>query len=148
VSIPCRRIVTSCHLDSANNDDLHDQVRKISESRSQVENTTVVDAMRDEFLFVAGLPGEAHDIHLEDIKFDCTTMAVQIAAWSMLTWGSQWLDGLSSCKIAQAQFADQQSRLPVFIPSLCSKLSVCTDICQVKKVANEACSKDVRALRM
>jgi hypothetical protein len=78
--------------------------------------------MRGEFLHISGLGRSQQEVHREDIRLDCMTTALCIGAWSMLTWRSQWLDGLSSCRIVQAHFGDGETR-PVFAPDACRSVS-------------------------
>lgn len=76
--------------------------------------------IRGEFLHINKLGKRQQDVCREDIKLDCMTTAVCIGAWSMLTWKSRWLNGLSSCRIAQINFGDGKT-WPVFAPDFCSQ---------------------------
>ena len=78
--------------------------------------------MRGEFLRISRLEKHQQDFHREDIRLDCMTIAVRIGSWSMLTWDSRWLSGLSSCKIVQMEFGDGET-WPVFAPDSCSPVS-------------------------
>lgn len=75
--------------------------------------------IRGEFLHINKLGKRQQDVCREDIRLDCMTTAVCIGAWSMLTWISRWLNGLSSCRIAQIHFGDGET-WPVFAPDFCS----------------------------
>lgn len=74
--------------------------------------------MRDEFLHIVGLDKHQQDVYRESIEDDCMKTAVRISAWSMLTWKSRWLSGLSSCRLVQVQFPGGRS-WPVFNPGSC-----------------------------
>jgi hypothetical protein len=78
--------------------------------------------MRGEFLHISRLEKNQQDFHREDIRLDCMAIAVRIGSWSMLTWDSRWLSGLSSCKIVQMRFGDGET-WPVFAPDSCSPVS-------------------------
>lgn len=75
--------------------------------------------IRGEFLHINKLGRRQQDVYREDIRLDCMATAVCIGAWSMLTWKSRWLNGLSSCRIAQMHFRDGET-WPVFAPDFCS----------------------------
>jgi len=77
--------------------------------------------MKGEFLHINGLEKHQQDFHREDIRLDCMAIAVRIGSWSMLTWDSRWLSGLSSCRVVQLQFRDGRT-WPVFTPG-CSLVS-------------------------
>jgi len=118
-----RRLEVRHPLDSAHGHMISDQAQtKLRNEPTANEVAARGHTMRREFLHLNGLEKNEQEVHREDIRLDCMTTAVRISAWSMLTWKSQWLVGLSSCRIVQAHFGDGQT-WPVFAPDFCSPVS-------------------------
>lgn len=81
------------------------------------------DTIRNDFVYISALPERDQGINREKIKPDCMAIALCVAAWSMLTWDTLWLYGLSNCKIVPVRFRDGTSLL-TFSPSCCPLVSI------------------------
>jgi hypothetical protein len=118
-----RRLDVRHPLDSAHGSIISDQARGMLQYELKANEVAARGhTMRGEFLHIDGLEKIQQDVHREDIRLDCMATAVCIGAWSMLTWRSRWLDGLSSCRIVQAHFGDGET-WPAFAPDSCSPVS-------------------------
>jgi hypothetical protein len=68
------------------------------------------------------LHSDYQELCRQNIKLECITTAICTATWTMLAWGSPFVDGLSSCNIRHAQF-DDAGRIPALIQRTCSSVS-------------------------
>lgn len=120
-----RRLATTCQLDGVHATHIRHRARQLLERGHDARELAKIEkeTIRNDFTYIIGLPEWEQDVNREMIRPDCMAIALCVAAWSMLTWNTQWLFGLSSCKIVPAKFSDGQSLL-AFSPSCCQHVRV------------------------
>lgn len=120
-----RRLATKCHLDGVKATHIRHRARQLLEQGPAAQEIAIMekDTIRNDFMYIASLSERDQDVNREKIKPDCVAIALCVAAWSMLTWDTRWLYGLSNCKIVPARFDDGRSLL-TFSPSCCLHVSV------------------------
>ena len=120
-----RRLATTCNLDGVHATHIRHRARQLLEQGPAAQEIALIekDTIRNDFVYITALPERDQDVNREKIKPDCMAIALCVAAWSMLTWNTHWLYGLSSCKIVPARFNDGMSLL-TFSPSCCLDVSV------------------------
>lgn len=112
-----------CHLDSDQANFILNQAQTLlgNEHAAQEGAMMESDTIRSDFFQILELEKYMQSVYREDIKLHCMGTAVCIAAWSMLTWESKWLDNLSSCRVTQARFVNGE-KMPVVCANLCSQV--------------------------
>lgn len=120
-----RCLATTCHLDGVQATHIRHRARQLLEQGPAAQELAIIekDTIRNDFTYIVSLTEREQDVNREKIKPDCMAIALCVAAWSMLTWDTLWLYGLSSCKIVPARFGDGRSLL-TFSPSCCLHVSV------------------------
>lgn len=110
------------HLDLDNSHDLAN--RLLSSTATQGSTGSLGGTIQCNLEALTRLHSDRQELCRQSVKLECTTAAVCIATWTMLAWGSPWVDGLSSCKIRHAQFGDND-RVPALIQRECSSVCIC-----------------------
>ena len=108
------------HLDLDNSHDLANKL--LSSTATPGSAGSLGGTIQCNLEALTRLQSDRQELCRQSVKLECTTAAVCIATWTMLAWGSPWVDGLSSCKIRHAQFGDDD-RIPALIQRACSSVS-------------------------
>lgn len=108
------------HLDLDGSHDLGNKI--LSSDATQGPEGSLGGTIQHNLEALTRLHSDHQELCRQNVKLECITAAICIATWTMLAWGSPFVDGLSSCKIRHAQF-DDTDRIPALTQRTCSSVS-------------------------